>query len=221
MNFSSGSLPVELFWSGILLFILLGALSVRLADWRSLGQGNRIHHWLGAGVLLLPIWGMHGALAPGFNLHLIGATVVVLMFDLPLAAMLLAFVGAATTFNADGDWLAFPLNVLTAGWLPAAVSALWRRWTQRFLPPNYFVFLFVTACLGAVLSVLSVGATATLLLTLSGAQPLDWLLSQYTPYYLLLAFAEAWLTGMVVTLMVVWRPGWVGSFDDARYLRGK
>jgi uncharacterized membrane protein len=34
----------------------------------------------------------------------------------------------------------------------------------------------------------------------------------------LLAFAEAWLTGAAVTLMVVYYPHWVGTFDDRRYL---
>lgn len=41
---------------------------------------------------------------------------------------------------------------------------------------------------------------------------------QFLPYWLLLAFAEATLTGMVVTIFVVYRPDWVGTFDDARYL---
>ena len=39
--------------------------------------------------------------------------------------------------------------------------------------------------------------------------------------YVLLAFAEAWLTGALITLMVVYLPHWVGTFDDRRYLWNK
>jgi uncharacterized membrane protein len=37
----------------------------------------------------------------------------------------------------------------------------------------------------------------------------------------LLGFAEAWLNGAMVTIMVVYLPHWVGSFDDRRYLLNK
>jgi uncharacterized membrane protein len=34
-----------------------------------------------------------------------------------------------------------------------------------------------------------------------------------------MAWAEAFLTGAAITLMVVYQPGWVATFDDRRYLR--
>jgi uncharacterized membrane protein len=37
-------------------------------------------------------------------------------------------------------------------------------------------------------------------------------------YILLLTFAEAWLNGAMITLMAVYLPHWLGSFDDQRYL---
>ena len=41
---------------------------------------------------------------------------------------------------------------------------------------------------------------------------------EYLPYFLLLAFSEAWLSGGVLTVFVIYRPHWVGSFDDAHYI---
>lgn len=36
------------------------------------------------------------------------------------------------------------------------------------------------------------------------------------------ALPIAWtLTGMVLTLAVVYRPSWVATFDDARYIKGR
>jgi uncharacterized membrane protein len=64
----------------------------------------------------------------------------------------------------------------------------------------------------------STGLLATIVLWLAGVYPLQMLLDDYFPYFALLGFAEAWLNGAAITLMVVYYPGWVGSFDDRRYL---
>jgi uncharacterized membrane protein len=68
---------------------------------------------------------------------------------------------------------------------------------------------------------LATGLAATLLLGLSGVYPFEYLLSEYLPWFLLMAWAEAFTTGAAITLMVVYRPGWVVTFDDNRYLRNK
>ena len=39
------------------------------------------------------------------------------------------------------------------------------------------------------------------------------------PYGLLLVFGEAWLEGIVVTLLVVFAPGTVRLYDEQHYLR--
>jgi len=51
--------------------------------------------------------------------------------------------------------------------------------------------------------------------------PTQYLLEEYLPFYLLIAWAKAFATGMMMTLMVVYKPEWVATFDDARYLHGK
>jgi uncharacterized membrane protein len=58
-------------------------------------------------------------------------------------------------------------------------------------------------------------------LWLAGVYPADMLFSDYLPAYILLGFAEAWLNGAAITMMVVYYPHWVGSFDDSRYLKNK
>jgi len=60
-----------------------------------------------------------------------------------------------------------------------------------------------------------------LFLALAGAYPWDYLINEYFPYFLLLGFSEAWLSGMAMTLFVVYRPEWVITFDDSRYLADK
>jgi uncharacterized membrane protein len=47
----------------------------------------------------------------------------------------------------------------------------------------------------------------------------QYLAADYLPWFALMAWAEAFTTGAAITLMVVYRPAWVATFDDARYLR--
>ncbi len=59
------------------------------------------------------------------------------------------------------------------------------------------------------------------LFVLAGVYRAEYLASEYLPYFMLLGFAEAWLSGMVTTLFVVYRPEGVSSFEDAQYLGKK
>ena len=57
-----------------------------------------------------------------------------------------------------------------------------------------------------------------MLLTLAAGMPAELVFGEYLPTVLQLAFGEATLTGMLLTLAVAYRPQWVTTFDDARYL---
>jgi uncharacterized membrane protein len=55
----------------------------------------------------------------------------------------------------------------------------------------------------------------------TGVYSFDYLAENYLPFYFLMAWAEAFSTGMIITLLVVYRPEWVATFDDHRYLSSK
>jgi uncharacterized membrane protein len=96
------------------------------------------------------------------------------------------------------------------------------RWmVDRYLPGNFFVYVFVTAFFGAALTVMATGLFSCGLMWLADVYPVAVLTDDYLPYYFLLGFAEAWLNGALITLMVVYLPHWVGTFDDQRYLLHK
>ena len=110
-------------------------------------------------------------------------------------------------------------GVLLYGTLPVLLTDLLRRAVAQWMPANLFVYLlvagFVTAGLVAVLTQLATGAVVVW----SGAQPAATMFGQYMPFMMLIGFAEATLTGMVLTLFVVYLPGWVATFEDAHYLQ--
>lgn len=221
MNYPDGLFPAE--WQMLAWLPLAACLlwAARTAPWRRLGDSLQSNAWLGAVVSLALLWSLRAGVQPGLSLHLVGAMAFVLMFGLPLAVLGLTLVVAAVTLNGAAGWQAFALNALVMAVFPAAVACGVRRAVERWLPQHFFVYVFVTAFLGAALTVSCTGVAATLLLQAAGVYPAETLYGQYLPYILLLSFSEAWLTGALVTVMVVYQPRWVATFDDARYLLNK
>lgn len=203
------------------IWLPLFARSVLRAPWRRLGDSEQLNLWLGMVVLLVLVWSLKAGVKPGLVLHLLGATVFTLSFGPALAFVGLSLVTAGVTLNGAAGNFAFAANALLLAGCGVLFSHLQYRLLDTLLPPNLFVYIFVHGFLGAALTVLGVGALATVFLTVGGAYEWDYLVSEYFPYCLLLAFAEAWLSGMVMTLFVVYRPQWVVTFDDSRYLTGK
>lgn len=221
MNFPDGLFPATWQVLAWLPFTVCLAWAVWKAPWKRLANSTQSNVWLGAIVSLAALWSMKAGVHPGLDLHLLGAMVVVLMFGPQLALLALTLVVAAVTLNGAAGWQAFALNALAMAILPVGVAYAVHHAVERWLPRHFFVYVFVTAFLGAALTVAITGAAVTLVLQIAGTYLADLLYGQYLPYFLLLGFSEGWLTGALVTIMVVYLPRWVSTFDDSRYLLSK
>lgn len=221
MNFPDALFPQAWALGAWLPLLLAWAWCWRTAPWRRLAEPGRFNVWLGAVVLLVVVWSMKAGVKPGLDLHLLGATLLTLMFGPQLAIMAFSLVVAGVTVNAE--WLgramfgAYALNALALAVFPPLVADAVRRAMESWLPRNFFVYVFIAGFFGAALTVMATGVFACGLLWAAGVYPAPTLLEDYLPYYFLLGFAEAWLNGALITLMVVYLPHWVGSFDDRRY----
>lgn len=221
MNF-----PSELFpggWYAVALLPWLAAFgwAVRRAPWKRLGEASLLHVWLAMVVTLTLLWSMKAGIKPGLDFHLLGATVMTLAFGPQLAIVGLSIVLAAATLNGAAGWSAYALNGLLMVVLPVLVSHAILRFAERRLPNHLFVYLFVDAFIGASAVVMIMGMTSTAVMLAAGVYTAEYLFSQYLPYMLLLSFSEGWLSGMAITLMVIYKPQWVATFDDRRYLLNK
>lgn len=221
MNLASHHFPAA--WLALAAVLALACLAeaVRRAPWHWLVPRGRVNLWAGAVLALMLMWMMNAGVKSGLNLHLLGASAATLLFGaaLGLIAVALALVGSAV--NGDVAWSALGLNLLVMGVVPVLITQGLRGAVEKRLPANLFIYIFVLAFAGSWLAVVIVGTVATLLLWIAGAYPLALLLDEYLPFFVLLGFSEAWLTGMLMTLMVVFAEGWVASFDDRRYLTRK
>lgn len=218
MNFPEGLFTNAWVIGGFVVLGLVWLWCWRTAPWQRLKDSGQMNVWLGAIVVLTLLWSMKAGVKPGLNLHLLGATAFTLMFGRQLAIVGLSIVMAAVTFNGAAGWEAYALNVLITGVFPCLAADLLLKIVERYLPPNFFCYIFCAAFFGAAIAVVSTGLLATVVLWLAGIYPADMLFNDYFPYFALLGFAEAWLNGAIITLMVVYYPHWVVSFDDRHYL---
>jgi uncharacterized membrane protein len=216
MLLPSAILPAD--WSALaaLALAVLVALAAWRAPWRRLMVNEQSHVWLGFIVFAAILWLIGGGVGASVRFHLLAAPLAYLLFGPWLALLALALAGAAVTFM-NGDWAAYPMHVLLSGALPIAVSHLVLTLAERRLPPNYFIYIFVGAFLGGALSMFVAGLATAGLAALAAPQ-VRYAGEDLPAMLLMLSFGEGTLTGMLASLMVVYRPTWVGTFDDARYL---
>ena len=220
------NLAADLFPLGWHVVAILGGLGVglwvvRTGPWKRLLDGHQLNAVLGATVILALLWSINAGVRPGLNLHLVGGMAVTLIFGPQLALLVLALTLGAITLNGSIAWSAYPINLLLMVIIPVALATLAFRLVERVLPKHFFIYIFVNAFLCAALVVLAQGTLASASLFLAGAYEADVLLTEYLPFFLVLGFSEAWLSGMALTLLVIYRPEWVASFDDRSYLMNK
>ncbi len=222
MNFTALVLPQSLHLFGWLGLAFLGWRWLMSGDWRRLAQPARLNLFLGATVALLALWQIRAGVKPGLAFHLYGISAMTLMFGFWRASFAGVLVLLANAAFGRGNPVALGIDALLQAALPAAVSWGVFRLLERRLPNHFFIYVLGNGFFGAALAVAAVGLATTAVMALAGAYPLDYLLTQYTPYAaLLLAWAEAFSTGMAITVMAVYRPAWLETFDDARYIQNK
>ncbi len=216
-----GLLPAAWTWTALAAYAAALAWAVRRAPWTRLRDGEMQHVFLGASVLLMFLWTLRGAVAPGLGVHFLGATVLTLMFGPELALVALGLALAGSVLQGLGGWGTLGVNGLVAGVVPVAVSQGVLRLVERHLPPHLFVYIFLAAFWGAALAMAASVMVQVGVLAAAGVYSLGAMAGEYLPFLPLLMLPEAFLNGALVTALVGMRPGWIWTFDDARYLRGR
>lgn len=219
-------LPVTLFpVAGQWLMLAITAfglyLTLRRAPWGRLRAATQLNLLLGFAVGLMLLWSMKAGVKPGLSLHMLGAMAATLALGPWLAVVALGLALVGITLNGVVEWPDWPLNFVLMVVAPVGFAHGFQRAVERWLPAHFFIFVFVIGFAGAAVTVMVQGVLASSALVLAGAYSAGFLLSEYLPFFLLLGFAEAWISGAVITLLVVYRPEWVAAFDDRRYLLDK
>ena len=179
------------------------------------------HVFFGAMVMLFLLWGVKAGVSPGLGFHHLGATLFTLMFGWPLAIFGLSIIMLASVLLQHNELISLGANGVLSIIIPVMVSYGVLRLSQRFLPDNFFIYIFIAAFFGAGIAVAASRLASIVLLAVTDAYPLAKLIEEsllYTPMFM---FPEMFVTGMLISIFVVYRPDWVVTFDDERYIIGK
>ena len=204
---------------GLDLALVLAAAGMALAvrPWRLFGAGFPGHAWLACLVLLPWLWASQRVLPGGVALQLSGASLLVLMFGWPLAVLSLVPIALAGGWFA-GIGLAPALHELAWNGVAVATFALgFGLATRRWLPQHPFVFILGRGFVVTALAMMAAGTLAALAAPLPPGTELGTLLVGRW----LMAWGEAVATGMLTAIFVAFRPAWLASWSDARYLGGR
>ena len=170
--------------------------------------------WCAALVILPLLWAAQSLLPPDFPAALSGACLLVLMFGWPLAIVTLCAVAAAGAWLGGGDLARALALAAWSGAVPATVALAVGMATRRWLPKHLFVYILARGFLGtAVATVLA--ATLRVWLAQGAA---DGTGSAFLTAAWLIAWGEAFLTGALTAIFVAFRPQWLLTYSDARYL---
>ena len=205
------------FLSTIAIAVLLLALT--RAPWGRFRDTGFQHVFFGACVAVFFIWQLRVGTVPALSMHFLCLTTLTLMFGVPLAILAAAILTGAMCITDVQVWQSWPASFLALGMVPILVTWSMLRASQRYLPPNPFVYIFVVAFFGAAAAMLAAMAVNSVLLLGFDQMPLDQLRQSYLSVLPLMMFPEAFINGLIVTGLVVFKPAWIPSFDDEVYLK--
>ena len=221
MEFSGELFPTSWLWSFAALYAWLLSRALRWADWKRLADNVQLNVFLGAVVCVSLMWTLRTEVQPGFAWHLSGMVALTLMFGWSLAIIAGSLALFAATIVGLNDWAGLVPSALVFIVLPAGLTQLILGLARAYLPKHYFIYVFINAFLaGGVVSLIT-ALVATGLLLFAEAYSLQKLSDSYLLFLPLMFFPEAVLNGWLISIMVGFKPHWVGSFRDEEYLHGK
>ena len=213
-NFEPPSPDVDTFWMSMLIGIGL-LLTLPMRPWRLLAESALWTPLLATLVVLPWFWALPRLHAMPLQLQLSGAVLVLLSLGWPLAVWLLLGVSLLSDWLAPQSLAAQVHELFFLGMLPATLAlglgALLRRW----LPQHPFIYILGRGFLGTALCLFAARALQTLLG--SPRQEVDASLSLVAQW--LMAWGDAFITGLVVAIAVAFRPQWLATWSDRLYLQ--
>ncbi len=181
---------------------------------------------IGCVALLALAWNLRAHLPNGnldhfidLSFHFFGASLLVAMFGFWSAITLLFMVALSGIFVFSGDLVEATRHYLLVSVMPASFALLVIKAVDKFLPKHLFILILGNGYLAAFLSTFATGIVIYLVQQIFGIQsfgtsdPLGWFLG-----LLILSFMEGSLSGMLLAIMLVYRPHWVNTYREQEYM---
>lgn len=215
-------MPASVLWILNILFLLILIFVITKVPFKKfLENVPNQHVYFGAMVMLFLLWGLKAGVSPGLGFHHLGATLFTLMFGWPLAIFGLSIIMFVSVIMQHNELISLGANGCLSIVIPVMTSYAVLKLSQKYLPDNFFIYIFVATFFGAGIAVAASRLSSIILLSLVDAYPDAKLIAESLLYTPLFMFPEMFVTGMLVSIFVVYKPDWVVTFDDKRYISGK
>ena len=223
MTIAEPVLAPWLLWLCGLVSLAFVGLALSRRPWVALLDDHALQHrWLAATVIVMLFWQLRAQAVDWLTLHLMFTALLTLIFKAPLALISITMINIAMVLLGRIEWSLLGVNVLVTGVVPALVMGIIWRVVDRRLPDNLMVFMFACGFFGPALATLASGLAAVGLMALGAtdAEALRQALedARFLP---LLMPSEAFITGMLMSILLVYHPNWVATFNDHRYIDTK
>ncbi|MAF76351.1 MAG: energy-coupling factor ABC transporter permease [Pseudomonadota bacterium] len=188
-------------------------------SWRILRSSRLLQHLLfGSAAVISFIWLFSAKLEQGLSIHFLLITTLTLMLGFRYALLAGVAIIAVNSFANS-----YPLNAIGALYIshivmPAAVTYVAYAVIYHRLPRHPFVYIFLNAFLAAAVAIAMTQLAHAAWALMSDRLTPKQIWENYLMITPLVMFPEALLNGMAVTLMVVYRPNWLVTFNDKQYI---
>ena len=192
---------------------LLIALWMR--PWRMLQDGVLLTPLLGNLVIVSWLWALPFLHHMPLQVNWSGAPLITLMLGWPLAVPTLVGIGAIVWTMSPTDLDTVLALVVWKGLMPACFTVLLGAALRRWVAHHVFVYVLGRGFLGAVVCIFASSLMA---------QALGYTLPNTTPglsavAYWLMAWGDAFITGMLCAIFVAFKPQWLATWSDRLYLQ--
>ncbi len=205
----------------LLLVLLLGYLARHLPFAALQHDKQRQHVLFGAAALTCFLWVFRAGIFAGLDVHFLCLTALTLTlgFRLAIFAGMAALLGA--TAGANESWAMFGINGLLGVVVPVGVSYLVYWVSFHKMPRHLFVYIFICTFFPAALVIALKLALIGSYYALDNIYSWEIVVNNYIQLIPLIIFPEAFINGVVITLLVIYKPEWVYTFHDKFYLDPK
>jgi len=197
------------------LALLCLGLALWLRPWRMLQDGVLLTPLLGNGVIVGWLWALPFLHHMPLQVNWSGAPLITLMLGWPLAVPTLMGIGVLVWVMTPADVDTVLALVVWKGLMPASLTVLLGAallgtlgliaglWAEKFDQlaafQNFIVSSLIAQALGYTLANTTPGLSAVA--------------------YWLMAWGDAFITGMLCAIFVAFKPQWLATWSDALYLR--
>lgn len=195
-------------------------LALWQAPWVELFSDQRKQHLLfGTVFCLCLLWMIRKDFPSGVSFHFIGMTAVTLLLNWPLALLAALIAQLSLMLLGKQDLASLGINGVLLSVIPVVIAHFCAEWVERLKPENLYVYIFCSGFFPAALTAIICCFMGVSLLWIDGLYDFPPWLSEFIGILLLVAFPEAFINGMVISSLVVFKPEWLETFNRSRYLQ--